>query len=326
MALTLVTGATGFIGSHVVTQLLERGEPVRVLVRNPAKLGDVGLGSDTPGLEVAVGDLLEPHTLPAALEGVTHVHHIAGVISTDRRDAQKMFDLNLATTRNLFDAVERAEVEKVVYLASIFALSGGEPTPASEESPWLQNGLRVPYVQAKREAELHVRGLAERGAPIVFVYPCFCYGPGDVYNSSSELLVGFLEGKIPAYVNGGHNAMDVRDAAHGLLLGMERGKPGERYIVGGENVSFEQLFALLARITGRRAPRIKLPPALARVAGRIAERVMKNPPLTEQIALMTERHWYYDDGKARRNLGYESRPLEQTMRDAVAWWKERGVG
>ena len=325
MALTLVTGATGFIGSHVVSQLLERGEPVRVLVRNPAKLADVGLGPDTQGLDVAVGDLLEPDTLPAALEGVTHVHHIAGVISTNRRDAQKMFELNVTTTRNLFEAVERAEVKKIVYLASIFALSGGQPTPANEESPWLQEGLRVPYVQAKREAELHVRGLAERGAPIVFVYPCFCYGPGDVYNSSSELLVGFLRGRMPAYVNGGHNAMDVRDAARGLLLGMDRGQPGERYILGGENVSFEQMFALLARITGRRAPRIKLPPALARSAGRIAERVLKDPPLTEQAALMTERHWYYDDSKARRELGYRSRPLEQTMREAVQWWQQRGL-
>lgn len=326
MALTLVTGSTGFIGSHVVAQLLDREERVRVLVRTPSKLPEVGIDPATPGLDVATGDLLQPETLPAALAGVTHVHHIAGAISTSRGDEQRMFDLNLATTRNLFEAVERASVGKIVYLASIFALSGGQPAPETEESPWLQAGLKVAYVQAKRAAELYVRDRAECGEPIVFVYPGFCYGPGDVYNSSSELLVGFLRGKVPASFRGGHNAMDVRDAAAGLIKGMERGETGERYIVGGENVSYTEFLAKLARLTGRRAPRFELPAAIARTAGRLAERVMKEPPISEQVALMTERCWYYDDGKARRELGHESRPLEQTLRAALSWWKERGVG
>ncbi len=322
---TLVTGSTGFIGSHLVRRLLDADERVRVLVRNPAKLADVGLDADADNLQVVSGDLLNPETFPAALDGISHVHHIAGVISLHRRDRQKMFDMNVATTRNLFEAAAAAPVERIVYLASIFALAGGDWTPATEESPWRLDGFPVPYVQAKREAELYARDCVERGLPIVFVYPTFCYGPGDVYESSSELVLGFLRGKVRAYVNGGHNAMDVRDAAAGLIRGMDAGKVGERYLIGGENATFEQLFARLSQITGRRAPRVKLPAGVARVAGKLAEGVRKDPLLTEQLALMSARHWYYDDGKARSELGHTSRPLDETLRDTIDWFAERGT-
>ena len=320
---TLVTGATGFIGSHVAAQLLERGERVRLLVRNPAKLADVGIDADA--VEVAVGDLLAPRTLPAALNGVERIHHIAGAISLGRDDRERMVDLNVTTTRNLFEAARDSGVELIVYLASIFALSGGAPRTATEDSPWMQDGLPVHYVQAKREAELHARECAREGMPIVFAYPTFCYGPGDVYESSSELVLGFLRRRIPAYVDGGHNAMDVRDAAAGLIKAMDHGQAGERYLLGGQDVTFAQLFELLARITGQRPPRVKLRPRLAQLAGRVAESAMKDPPLTEQMALMSSRHWLYDDTKARTELGHTSRPLEETLRDAIDWFIERGM-
>lgn len=322
---TLVTGATGFIGSHVASRLLERGEPVRLFVRDPDKLADVGIDSSSPGLEIAVGDLLVPETIDPALDGVERIHHIAGAISLGRGDRRRMYDLNVATTRNLLNAVREHPVERIVYLASIFALAGSTPTPAREDSPWLLRDLPVHYVQAKRESELFARDRAAAGMPIVFAYPTFCYGPGDVYESSSDLVLGFLRGKIPAYVNGGHNAIDVRDAAAGLIAAMERGRPGERYLLGGENVTFERMFELLSRITGRRAPRLKLPEGVVRRAAWLAERTLKNPPLTEQVALMSARHWYYDDAKARRELGHTSRPLEQTLRDAVGWFEARGM-
>ncbi len=320
MTLTLVTGATGFIGSHVVAQLLERGERVRVLVRTPAKLADVGLDAEAPGLEVAQGDLLEAGTIAPALDGVTHIHHIAGSISLHPEDRRRMFDLNVTTTANLFDAVEGREIERIVYLASIFALAGGGGSPAREDSPWQLEAFDVPYVQAKRVAELDTRRRAREGLPLVFAYPGFCYGPGDVYRSSSELLTGFLDGSIPAYVNGGQNAMDVRDAAAGLIAAMERGALGERYLIGGENLTFEELFALFTRITGKKGPRVKLPASLAIAIGSVAERLVSEPPLTKQMALMSSRRWYYDDSKARRELGYSSRPLEETIRDAIAWF------
>lgn len=321
---TLVTGATGFIGSHVARQLLDRGERVRLLVRDPSKLAEVGIDADA--VEIATGDLRDPATLPAALDGIARVHHIAGVIALGREDRRRMFELNVTTTRNLFAAARGANVERIVYLASIFALSGGTPRPATETDPWQQAALPVHYVQAKRAAELFARDCAREGMPLVFVYPTFCYGPGDVYESSSALLTGFLRGRIPAYVDGGHNVIDVRDAAAGLIAAMDRGRTGERYLVGGTDVSFEELFAMLARLTGKRAPLIKLSPGFARIAGRLAERVMAEPPLTEQMALMSARDWYYDDTKARRELGHTSRPLDATLRDAIDWFGGRGVG
>ncbi len=322
---TLITGATGFIGSHVASQLLERGEPVRLFVRDPDKLADVGIDIRAAGLEFAVGDLLEPETIGPALDGVGRIHHIAGAISLGRGDCRRMYDLNVATTRNLFDAARERPIERIVYLASIFALAGSTPTPAREDSPWLLHDLPVHYVQAKREAELFARNCSAAGMPVVFAYPTFCYGPGDVYESSSDLVLGFLRGKIPAYVNGGHNAIDVRDAAAGLIAAMERGRPGECYLLGGENVTFEQMFEMLSRVTGRRAPRLKLPEGVVRRAAWLAERTLKNPPLTEQVALMSARHWYYDDATARRELGHSSRPLERTLRDAVEWFESRGM-
>lgn len=323
--LTLVTGSTGFIGSHVAAQLIARGEPVRLLVRSPEKLADVGIDTSASGVEVAVGDLLEPASIGPALDGVDRIHHIAGVIAMGRDDGPRMRELNVTTTRNLFAAARERPIERIVYLASIFALAGGGRTPATEQAPWLLEGFPVHYVQAKREAELYARACADEGMPIVFAYPTFCYGPGDVYESSSELVLGFLRGRIPAYVNGGHNAIDVRDAATGLIAAMQLGRTGERYLIGGENVTFEETFELLSRIIGRPAPRIKLPGAVARISGRVVERLIADPPLTEQLALMSERHWYYDDSKARRELGHTSRPLEETLRDAVAWFDRRGM-
>ena len=324
---TLITGASGFIGSHVARQLLQGGERVRLLVRSPERLADVGIAEGAGGLEVVRGDLLDPATIEPALRGVSRVHHIAGTISLRERDRQLMRQVNVTATANLLDAIAAGgEVERIVYLASIFALGGGGPEPVREDTSWTLGGLDVPYVQAKREAELMVREHARRGLPVVFAYPCFCYGPGDVYESSSDLLAGFLRASLPAYINGGHNAMDVRDAAAGLILAMEHGEVGRRYLLGGENITFEQLFGLLTYITGRAGPRVKLAPSLARLAGRAGDRLLREPRLTSQMALMSERHWYYDDTRARQELGHTSRPLEQTMRGAVDWHLQRGIG
>ncbi|MCB0218718.1 MAG: SDR family oxidoreductase [Chrysiogenetes bacterium] len=320
--LNLVTGATGFIGSHVVQQLLEKGEKVRVLVRTPAKLADVGIDANHENLEVARGDLLDPATIGPALDGVDAIYHIAGFISTAPQDRKRVYELNFDITKNLFEACEKADVKKIVYLASIFALAGGEKTPATEESPYNLESLNVDYTKAKRQAELYAYDKAKAGMPLVFVYPCFCYGPGDVYNSSSRLVLAYIRKELPAYIPGGQNVMDVRDAAGGLILGMEKGKVGEHYIVGGKNLSYEEFFGELQQLTGMAPPKVKLPLFVGRWAGKLLEKTMKNTPLDEQAALMMGRYWYYDDARARRELGYSSRPLEETLRDSITWFCE----
>ncbi len=322
---TLVTGATGFIGSHLARRLVERGERVRLLVRDPERLAAVGLAAGD-AVEVARGDLLEPAAVEAALAGVRRVYHVAGLVSTDRRDRERVHRVNHDATVALFDAIRRAgTVERTVYLASIFALGGSEDgRPVDEEVEWNLAGLGVDYVEAKRLAEVHALRCRDQGMPLVFVYPCFCYGPGDVYRSSSRLIDTHLAGLLVVSLPGGQNAMDVRDAAEGLVLGMDRGRLGERYIVGGSNVTYAELGRTLARITGRRPPApVGLPPSLLGLSGWLAERTLRDPPLDAASARLASRTWYYDDRKARRELGHRSRPLEETLRDAVRWIRER---
>ncbi len=322
---TLVTGATGFIGSHLAGQLLDRGRRVRVLVRSPGNLARVGLEGRAE-LEVEHGDLLDPRSVARALDGVRTVYHVAGFVSTSPRDREKVHALNYDITYNLFEAARQSEVEKVVYLASIFALGGGQgKRPVDETTPYDLGDLEVEYVRAKRRAELYAWQKRDEGLPIVFVYPCFCYGPGDVYRSSSKMIELHLRRILPAVFPGGQNAMDVRDAARGLIRGMEKGTPGERYLIGGANLTYAELGRALAEVTGYAAPRLPLPPRAVLAIGRVAEKLLSEPPLDEQTALLANRFWFYDDTKARRELGHTSRPIAQSLRDAVIWFCERGL-
>ena len=316
---TLVTGATGFIGAELAKTLLARGERVRVIVRSATGLEAVGLAA-RPGLEVVVGDLLDAGAVARALAGVRRVHHVAGLVSTRRRDERRVWRANHDATLTLLAGVEQAEVERVVYLASIFALGGGrDRRPVAEDVEWDLEDLDVAYVQAKRKAELHVLALRDKGLPVVLVYPCFCYGPGDVRGSSSRLVEAHLSGLLRVAMPGGQNAMDVRDAAVALDRAMRRGRVGERYIVGGENLTYRELGTRLARISGLSPPALTLPAGLAALAGRAAERLFAEPLVDEGAALLAGRFWYYDDSKARRELGHESRPVEETLEDSVAW-------
>lgn len=315
---TLVTGATGFIGSNLVRALVARGEDVAITVRKSSS--DVNLeGLDVRRVEC---DLTDPAQCRRALDGIDRVYHLAGFISMREQDRQRVHDINHTGTVNLFRASADAGVGRVLFLASIFALGAGDgDAPADEEVEYNLDWYPVHYFHAKRLAELEARRMAEQGFPIVFVYPTFCFGPGDVYVSSSEPIVEFLRGRVPGYVDSGIDAMDVRDAAEGLILGMEKGKLGERYLVTGHPVTFKELFERLAAITGRPAPKMRLPKWALVPMARAAERWMKRPPLTVQTALLMKRSWYYDGEKARRELGFRNRPLDETLRDAVEWFR-----
>ncbi len=318
---TLITGATGFIGSHLLRELLARGEDVAITVRGTSSQVNLeGLGARRVEC-----DLTNYKQTLAALEGVRRVYHLAGFISTAEKDKQKVYDVNYTGTANLLRACRERGVERILFLASIFALGAGEgERPADENVEYNLDWYPVHYFHAKRKAELEARRLAEQGLPIVFVYPTFCLGPGDVYVSSSEAVVSFLRGQVPAYVKSGIDVIDVRDAAHGLVLGMERGKVGERYLVTGHHTPFKELFERLARISGVPAPKVAMPKRAAIWAGKLAERFMRKPPITYQMALLMQRSWYYDGSKARREWGFRNRPLDETLRDAVAWFHEHG--
>jgi dihydroflavonol-4-reductase len=322
--LNLVTGATGFIGSHAVRLLLERGERVRAFARNVRLLRDSGL-EGRAGLEVFEGDLLDPASLPRALEGVDALFHLAGFISTAPKDRRLIWNLNYSITRNLFEACRVERPDRIVFLGSIFGLGGGSPTPVGEDVVYDLDDCRIEYFRAKRRTELYVQDCLEAGLPIVRAYPCYCYGPGDIHISSSRLLLAFLRRRVPAYIRGGQNALDVRDAARGLVLAMDKGRLGERYILGGANLGYAELFEILSNVTGYPPPRWVISQGIGRTAGRILQAFSKDPFLDEAEAFIMSHYWFYDDSKARKELDHTSRSLSETFRHAVDWLCSRGL-
>lgn len=319
----LVTGATGFIGAHLVREIVASGDQVKILTRQktlPAHLADL----QRPDIELVQGDLLEPASFRDHLRGLDGVYHLAGFISTARQDAGRVLDLNYTVTHNLLQALRENPVPRLVYLASIFALAGGEKTPANEDTPYNLDGNPVGYFHAKRRAELEARAAAEQGMDIVFTYPCFCYGPGDALISSSRLLLLFLRRQVPVYFPGGLNSMDVRDAARALLLSMHKGQAGRRYLAGGVNQTYREFFEVAADVTGLPRLRLGLPNAVLPPAGWLGERLAPSLGLDSQAVWMAQRYWYYDDSRARRELGHTSRPLAESLYDATRWFIDNG--
>lgn len=316
--LYLVTGATGFIGSHLVRQLVANGDRIKILTRQkrlPSHLQDF----DHPAIEWVLGDLLQPDSFRDHLYGIDGVYHLAGYISTARADAKKVWQLDYQVTHNLLNELKTVSVPRLVYLASIFALAGGDKVPVNEEARYNLSGNPVTYFQAKRQAELEVRAAA-KDMDIVFTYPCFCYGPGDALISSSRLLLMHLRRQLPICFSGGLNSMDVRDAASALILSMQKGEAGRQYLVGGVNQTYKEFFNIAAEVTGVAAPVLQVPNAALPALGEIGQRLAPSLGLDSQAAWMARRFWYYDDSRARQELGHQSRPLQHTLSDATQWF------
>lgn len=204
-------------------------------------------------------------------------------------------------------------------MCGVFALCGGSKQPLDEDAPYTLDHLEVPYFRAKREAELMTRREIEAGLPVIVAYPGYCLGPNDIYFSSMTVLDAFLRGQLVAYVEGGMSFLDVRDAALGLELAMQKGRIGRRYLLTGDNLTWGELFTRLARLTGRPAPRLRLPKPLASLAGRLLEAVWPEAPLDPARVEVMGNYYWYDAGRARRELGFATRPLDETLTDAIAW-------
>ena len=320
----LITGGTGFIGAHLTQQLAAAGHTPVVLTRQGTLPHHVTQLLDGCDVEVVRGDLMRTASFAHLLSDVDGVFHLAGFISTRKQDAQKVIDLNATISHNLFDALASKPVKRVVYLASIFALAGGDPTPVTESTPYNLDGNPVGYFHAKRSSELHARKLAHDGMDIVLTYPCFCLGPGDALVSSSRPLLLYLQRRAPATFAGGWNVMDVRDAAAGLIRSMDHGRAGEQYILGGENMTFPAFYKQAEDTLGLAAPPITIPNTLAGVLGAVGGALVPSLGLDRQSAWMAQRYWYYDDRKARNEIGHRSRPLQQTLQDAAMWFAEHG--
>jgi dihydroflavonol-4-reductase len=314
----LVTGANGFIGSHIVRSLLKRDYAVRAFVRDDADLRNLnGLN-----VELVRGDLLKPGSLIDAVEGCRAVFHAAGLTSTHPHDRWRVWEVNFLGTSNLLTIAQRADVEKVIYTASIFTLGVGQDgQPVGENVRDNLDDLRIPYVVARRAAQAKVIKFLDDGMPIVLVYPTYCVGPGvhDMQAPPQRQIIAFLRGRMPGCPSGGMNLVDVRDVAEAHVLALEHGGIGQKYLVGGENVTFRELFRRLGKVAKRWPPLLPMPNALAFAGGWTIQWFSRAPLMDASTARLMRYRWYYDSSKAVRELGYAPRPLDETLCDTVAW-------
>ena len=321
MAKTLVTGGTGFIGSHLVQALAERGDELRLLVRRTSSLGHLA----EIEFERATGDVTDRRAVRRAMKGVERVFHVAGRTSLRSSDRKAVFDVNARGARIVFEEALRAKVERLVHTSTVGAIGVAAPKRAADETQTFDIGhLGIAYVNAKHEAELEAFRLAAHGLPVVIVNPSFVLGPDDPTGTSMTLVRRFLLRRIPVYVDGGLNIVDVRDVAAGHLLADRKGEVGERYILGGRNFTLDRLFADLARISGVDPPAVKLPARLARVGLDAAGLAgLPLPGVAPDEVRSAMLWWTYRNTKARRELGFRPRPHEETLEDAVRWQLER---
>jgi dihydroflavonol-4-reductase len=320
MPKTLVTGASGFIGSHLVRALAKRGDELRVLARRSSNLAAL----EGVEYERATGDVTDRRAVRRAIDGVTKVFHVAGRTSLRAGDREAVFDANLRGARVVFEEALEAGVERLVHTSTVGAIGVAKPRgTADETTPFTIGHLGLAYVNSKHEAELEAFRLAAHGLPVVIVNPTFVLGPDDPSGTSMGLVRRFLLRQIPAYVDGGLNIVDVRDVAKGHLLADIKGEVGERYILGGRNFTFDRLFADLARISGVEPPPLKLPSAVAMRGVEAAQRAHLPLPLAADEVRSASQWWTYRNTKARRELGFAPRPHEETLEDAVAWQRER---
>jgi dihydroflavonol-4-reductase len=316
MPKTLVTGGSGFLGSHLARALAERGDDLRLLARRTSGLGHL----EDIDFERVNGDVTDRRAVRRAMQGVDRVFHVAGRTSLRPADRAAVFSTNLRGAQLVFEEALAAGVEKVVHTSSAGAIGVAKPKGAADESTPFEIGhLGLAYVNSKHEAELEAFRFAAHGLPVVIVNPTFVLGPDDPSRTSMGLVRRFCLGQIPAYVDGALNIVDVRDVAKGHLLAEKKGEVGDRYILAGRNFTFDRLFADLSRISGVEPPALKLPKNIALGGLGVASRLRLPVPARQEEIVSASLWWTYRNTKAKRELGFKPRPHEETLEDAVAW-------
>ncbi|HYP00894.1 MAG TPA: NAD-dependent epimerase/dehydratase family protein [Pyrinomonadaceae bacterium] len=332
---TLVTGGTGFLGSHLVRQLVEAGEQrVRVLATTaPAWLTELGV-------ETAEGSVTNAEDVRRALEGVASVYHLAGRVSRDRDDAHQMYELHVEGTRVLCEAAKASGVKTIVLASSSGTIAVTDDATALPNESWpppLDIISRWPYYASKyyqeRAALEHFGGDGSDGSDgrrLVIVNPSLLLGPGDERLSSTKVVLDFLARKIMAVPGGGLSFVDVRDAAEALRAAMERGRHGERYLVGAANWTFDKFFGRLERLTKVAAPRLSLPSKFAVSGAQVLHSLYRQwklaPPVEPGEIEMAEYFWYFDTTKAARELRFAPRDAAETLQDTVTYVRENFLG
>ena len=321
----LVTGASGFVGSAVAAALRARGHRLRVLVRRSSPRGNLA-----PDDVLCEGDLRDRASLAAALKGVRSLFHAAADYRLWARDPTEIARTNVEGTRLVMEEALRAGVERIVYTSSVATLRLSHGIAATESDPLPEEAAIGSYKRSKIAAERLVEAMVRGdGLPAVIVNPSTPIGPRDVRPTpTGRIIIEAASGRMPGFVDTGLNLVHVDDVALGHLAALQRGRVGERYILGGENVSLADMLADIAHLVGRRAPKLRLPRAMVYPVAYGAELIAKlsgrEPFITLDGLRMARHRMYFDDSKARRELGYASRPYREGLRDAVAWFHAHG--
>ena len=322
-----ITGATGFVGSHVARALAVQGAELRLLVRPTSRMENI---ADLRA-EVATGDLREPQSLKKAMAGCEFVFHVAADYRLWVRDPEQMYRANVEGTRAIIRAAQESGVRRVIYTSSVATMGfTREGHIAGENSPVSIRDMVGHYKRSKFMAEQIALEAGHKGANVVVVNPTTPIGEYDIKPTpTGRIVVDFLKRKFPAYVDTGLNLADVKEVARGHLLAMEKAQPGERYILGGENLTLKQILDKLAALTGLPSPKLKVPHAVA-MAFAVFDQLFtgmvlgKEPRATIDAVKMGRKKMFASSAKAEQELGYRVVPVESALRRAIEWFQAHG--
>ena len=322
----LVTGGTGFVGAHVVRALLAEGRAVRCLARPGSRRDNL---AGLP-VEIAEGDLSDPESLARAMQGVSELYHVAADYRLWAKYPRELYRANAGGTENVLAAAAQAGVSRVVYTSSVAALGlTPDGSPATETTPVAREAIVGHYKKSKYDAERVAEAWAAKGLPVVIVNPSTPVGEYDIKPTpTGQMIVDFLNRRMPAYVDTGLNLIDVRDVARGHLAAAARGKIGECYILGHRNMTLKEILDTLARLTGLPSPTVELPHwiplTVAAVGTGVAGLTGRAPRVSLDSVRMSTHKMFFDAGKAVRELGLPQTPVEEPLARAVEWFRTNG--
>jgi len=319
----LVTGGTGFIGAAVVRLLLEDGLPVRCLVRKESDLSNL----DGLDVEYAYGDVTDLDSVRRALDGCDRVIHLAAIYAIWMKDPNRMYRVNVNGTHKVLTACREAGVQKVVYVSSTAALGSHGKVPANEDAEFNMASVGDHYFISKFQSEQLALDFAAKGLPVTIVNPSVPLGPRDIKPTpSGAIIINVLKGKLPGYIDGGLNLIDVGDCARGIVNALSRGAVGRKYVLGNRNVSMKEFFDLIVKVAGSgKSPRIRFPVFMAVQSGYAEELVARftgKPPVNTAAWVRVGSHYsWWDSSRAVRELGLPQTPVEKSIAQAIEWFR-----
>lgn len=323
MRRSFVTGATGFVGAHVARRLIERGDHVKALVRAGSNRK---LLEGLP-VEIVIGDVRDPHSLSALLNGIDELYHLAADYRLWARDPREVFRANVDGTSNILDAAAKQGVGKIVYTSTVGCLGlPADGSPGDETTPVRREELVGAYKRSKYDAEQIALQYAASGLNVVVVNPSTPVGPGDIKPTpTGKVILDFLRGRMPAYVDTGLNLISVDDVAEGHLLAAEKGRVGEKYILGNQNLTLREILGLLAKITGTKPPSVRIPHWVALTAAALdtahSRALGREPSISIDAVRMSRKRMFFSGEKAVRELGLKQTPVDAALAEAVNWFR-----